>query len=68
MKKKPKEIKEYSADEIAERKAKRKNIVAFAVCALIAAMIWLIIMNLEFPAQQKVPADTTLPEELFNTI
>ena len=49
MKKNLIETRELSAEELAFRKARRKNIVAFAVCALIAFLLWLAIMNAEHP-------------------
>ncbi len=55
-----KEIREYSADELAERAARRKNITAFVVCALIATLLWLIIMNVDYPIS-KDPVETNAP-------
>ncbi len=56
-----KDAREYSADELAERAQRRKNITAFVVCILIAALLWLIIMNIDQSAQPSVPADTDSP-------
>lgn len=47
MKKNVIEARELSEEELAFRKARRKNIVAFAVCVLIAFFLWLVIMNAE---------------------
>ncbi len=58
--KKIKEPREYSADELAERAAKRKNITAFVVCVLIATLLWLIIMNID-PTVTDSPKETDSP-------
>ena len=65
MKKNLIEARELSAEELAFRKARRKNIVAFAVCALIAFFLWLAIMNAENPANGEALPDNTLPTTIL---
>lgn len=61
MKKDLIEPRELSAEEIAYRKARRKNIIAFAVCVLIAFFLWLAIMNAENSVESEGSADDPLP-------
>lgn len=59
------EPREYSAEELAFRKARRKNIVAFAVCVLIAFFLWLAIMNAENPISGEGITDDPLPSTIL---
>ena len=61
MKKDLIEPRELSAEELAYRKARRKNIIAFAVCVLIAFFLWLAIMNAEHPLENEGTTDDPLP-------
>lgn len=61
MKKNLIEARELSAEEIAYRKARRKNIVAFAVCVLIAFFLWLAIMNADNSTGGEGSTDDPLP-------
>lgn len=65
MKKNLIETRELSAEELASRKARRKNITAFAVCALIAFFLWLAIMNAENPVNGESVPDNTLPTTIL---
>lgn len=61
MKKDLIEPREMSAEELAYRKARRKNIIAFAVCVLIAFFLWLAIMNADNSSGNGGNADDPLP-------
>ena len=62
MKKNSVEEREITHEELANRAAKRKNVIAFAVCALIAFILWLAIMNSDVPVTEGDPSN--LPFEL----
>lgn len=61
MKKDLIEPRELTAEEIAYRKARRKNIIALSVCVLIAFFLWLAIMNAENPVGGEGSVDDPLP-------